>query len=183
MRKTMMMMVLAAAACGGLATGASDGNATTSSLEGGKEDATAATTPASYDDVEEWANEQGDGTWESWMGVIGSLKQDFDDICGDTYCGGDYSNLEPLRLRCSINTSTKVLKNCTYVFAGSYETVNPTTGTIKTNAKTFSCHISVTGIALSDFLTTLTAGGSTPPLQRTLPGKTESIYDALGGCL
>ena len=95
----------------------------------------------------------------------------------------DSPNLEPLRLRCSLNTATQVLKSCTYVFAGSYETVNPATGTIKVNAKTFSCHISVTGIKLSDFETTLTAAGTTPPLQRTLPGKTESIYSSLIGCI
>ena len=183
MRKTLMTMLLAVAACGGLATGASDGDTTVSSLEGGKQDSTAAAATASYADVEEWANEQGDGTWETWMGLIGSLAQDFGDVCGDTYCGGDYSNLTPLRFRCSIDTTTRVLKNCTYVFGGSYETVNPTTGTIKTNARTFSCHIAVTGIALLDFLSTLTASGSTPPLQRTLPGKTESIYSSLIGCI
>ena len=105
------------------------------------------------------------------------------DICGATSCGGDYSNLEPLRFRCSINTTTQVLKNCSYVFGGSYEVVNPTTGTIKVNARTFSCHISVTGIKLSDFESTLTAAGSTAPLQRTLPGKSESIYSSLIGCI
>jgi hypothetical protein len=61
--------------------------------------------------------------------------------------------------------------------------VNPSTGTIKVNAKTFSCHISVTGIKLSDFETTLTAAGTTAPLQRTLPGKSESIYSSLIGCI
>ena len=61
-----------------------------------------------------------------------------------TFCGGDYANLEPLRLRCSINTTTAVLKNCTYVFAGSYETITAEA--------------------------TLTAAGATPPLQRPLPG-------------
>jgi hypothetical protein len=183
MRKTLMTMVLAAAACGGLATGASDGDTTVSSLEGGKEDATATTTTASYADVEEWANEQGDDAWQTWRGILDTLNHDFDDVCGDTFCEGDYSNLEALRFRCSINTTTKVLKNCTYVFAGSYETVNTSTGTIKVNAKTFSCHVSVTGIKLSDFESTLTAAGSTAPLQRTLPGKSQSIYDQLVGCI
>jgi hypothetical protein len=172
MRKTlMMMMALAAASCAGMA----DGNT--------GEDTAAATATASYADVEEWANEQGDDAWQTWMGITSTLKHDFDDVCGDTFCGGDYSNLEPLRLRCSLNTATQVLKNCSYVFAGSYETVNPSTGTIKVNAKTFSCHISVTGIKLSDFETTLTAAGTTAPLQRTLPGKTESIYSSLIGCI
>lgn len=182
MRNVLMTIVLAAAACGGLATGAAD-DTTVSSLEGGKEDAVPSATAASYQDVEEWANEHGDDAWQTWIGIINTLKQDFDDICGDTFCEGDYSNLEPLRLRCSLNQATGVLKNCTYVFAGSYETVNPTTGTIRVNAKTFSCHISVTGMALKDFEATLTAAGATPPLQRPLPGKTTSIYDALGGCI
>jgi len=174
MRKTLMMtIVLAAASCAGIA----DNSSTTG------EDSAGETAAASYADVEEWANEQGDDAWQTWMGIIGTLKQDFDDVCGDTFCGGDYSNLEPLRFRCSINTTTQVLKNCTYVFAGSYEVVNPTTGTIRVTAKTFSCHISVTGMALADFEKTLTDAGSTPPLQRPLPGKTTSIYDALGGCL
>jgi len=174
MRKTLMMtIVLAAASCAGIA----DNSSTTG------EDSAGETAAASYADVEEWANEQGDDAWQTWMGIIGTLKQDFDDVCGDTFCGGDYSNLEPLRFRCSINTTTQVLKNCTYVFAGSYETVNPTLGTIKVNAKTFSCHISVTGIKLSDFESTLTAAGTTPPLQRTLPGKSESIYSSLIGCI
>jgi hypothetical protein len=171
MRKTVMMMVLAAASCAGVA----DRNT--------GEDTAAATASASYADVEEWANEQGDQAWQTWIGIAGTLKHDFDDVCGDTFCGGDYANLEPLRLRCSLDTNTQVLKNCAYVFAGSYETVNPTTGTIRVNAKTFSCHISVTGIKLSDFESTLTAAGATPPLQRTLPGKSESIYSSLIGCI
>jgi hypothetical protein len=172
MRKSLIIIVLAAASCAGTA----DSNAT-------GEDTAAATAAASYADVEEWANEQGDDAWQTWMGITRTLKQDFDDVCGDTFCGGDYSNLEALRFRCSINTTTQVLKNCSYVFAGSYETVNPTTGTIKVNAKTFSCHVSVTGIKLSDFESTLTAAGSTAPLQRTLPGKSESIYSSLIGCI
>ena len=177
MRKTLMMIVVAAAAsCAGVA----DNTGEDSAAATGAADTTAT---ASYADVEEWANEQGDEAWQTWEGITATLKHDFDDICGDTYCGGDYANLEPLRLRCSLNTTTQVLKNCTYVFAGSYEVVNPTTGTIRVTAKTFSCHISVTGMALADFEKTLTDAGSTPPLQRPLPGKTTSIYDALGGCL
>lgn len=172
MRKTIIIIALAAASCAGSTDNGSTG-----------EDSAGETAAASYADVEEWANEQGDDAWQTWMGIIGTLRQDFDDVCGDTFCGGDYSNLEPLRFRCSINTTTQVLKNCSYVFGGSYEVVNPTTGTIKVNAKTFSCHISVTGIKLSDFESTLTAAGSTAPLQRTLPGKSESIYSSLIGCI
>jgi hypothetical protein len=172
MRNSLIIIALAAASCAGSTDSGSTG-----------EDSAGETAAASYADVEEWANEQGDDAWQTWMGIIGTLRQDFDDVCGDTFCGGDYSNLEPLRFRCSINTTTQVLKNCSYVFGGSYEVVNPTTGTIKVNAKTFSCHISVTGIKLSDFESTLTAAGSTAPLQRTLPGKSESIYSSLIGCI
>jgi hypothetical protein len=172
MRQMWIAIVVAAASCSGVA-----------GVDTAGEESAAATASASYADVEEWANEQGDDAWQTWIGISSTLKHDFDDVCGDTFCGGDYANLEPLRLRCSLNTATQVLKNCSYVFAGSYETVNATTGTIKVNAKTFSCHISVTGIKLSDFEATLTAAGTTAPLQRTLPGKSESIYSSLIGCI
>jgi hypothetical protein len=138
---------------------------------------------ARYVDVEEFLSSRGGPPVEQWSELGRNLKQSFDDLCGDTFCSGDYSNLESLRLRCAVHSTTGVLKNCTYVFAGSYETVNPTTGAIKVNAKTFSCHVPVAGIALDAFVATLAAPGTTTPLQRPLPGGTRSIYDALANCL
>jgi hypothetical protein len=143
-----------------------------------------ATKPAaSYVDVEETLANGDEAQYEAWRGLYSTLQNNFDDVCGDTFCEGDYSNLEPIRLRCSVNSANGLMKNCAYVFAGSYEQITASTGTIKVTAKTFSCHIPVSGIALTTFMSTLTATGTTPPLRRPLPGLSTSIYDALGGCL
>lgn len=143
-----------------------------------------ASSAATYVDVEETLAEMSDDTmYEAWRQIYDTLHGNFDDVCGDTFCGGDYSNLEPLRLRCSMDSKKQTLKSCAYVFAGSYETITASTGTIKVNAKTFSCHLPVSGIALADFMSTLLATGTTPALRRTLPGGTTSIYDNLVGCI
>jgi hypothetical protein len=151
--------------------------------ETGAVGAASASAPASYVDVEQYVIGQGDAPYQQWWDLGHTLAANFDDVCGDTFCEGDYSNLVPLRFRCTVNEGTGALKVCTYVFAGSYEDVSPSTGTIRVNAKTFSCHVPVSGIKLADFLATMTATGSTSPLQRPLPGTGKSIYDALAGCL
>lgn len=143
-----------------------------------------ATKPAPvYGDVEDALANGDESRYEAWRSIYTTLQSNFDDICGDTYCGSDYSNLEPIRLRCSFDPASGLMKNCAYVFAGSYEVITPATGTIKVTAKTFSCHLPVSGIPLTTFMSTLTAAGTTPPLRRPLPGTSTSIYDALGGCL
>jgi hypothetical protein len=145
---------------------------------------TDSTKPATtYVDVEDTLANGDEARFEAWRGLYGTLQSNFDDVCGDTFCEGDYSNLEPIRLRCSINSANGVMKNCAYVFAGSYEDITASTGTIKVTAKTFSCHLPVSGIPLTTFMATLTAAGTTPAIRRPLPGLSTSIYDALGGCL
>jgi hypothetical protein len=174
MRNAMWLAILGLAACGGLATGASDGSDTSAAL---------ASAPGTFADVEDYYLERNEDAFWTWRGIFTTLAKDFDDVCGDTFCEGDYSNLQPVRLRCSVNVATGNLRDCAYVFAGSYESVNTSTGTIKVNAKTFSCHVPVSGIPLQSFVDTLTAAGSEPPLRRTLPGKQGSIYDSLVGCI
>ena len=39
--------------------------------------------------------------WQRFLAVERSLRQSFDNVCGDTFCEGEYSNLLPMRLRCS----------------------------------------------------------------------------------
>jgi hypothetical protein len=179
--RTYKVTLLLLSALGG---GCSVASATTNSVLQDESISADTTKPAPvYGDVED-ALANGDETqYEAWRGIYTTLQSNFDDVCGDTYCGSDYSNLEPIRLRCSFDPASGLMKNCAYVFAGSYEVITPATGTIKVTAKTFSCHLPVSGIALTTFMSTLTAAGTTPPLRRLLPGTSTSIYDALGGCL
>lgn len=145
-----------------------------------------ASTPK-YEELEQLLADAGDdASFAAWLGLRTTLRDNFDDVCGDTFCEGDYSNLEPVRLRCSVDIVSKKLRTCKYVFAGSYELVNASTGSIRVTARTFSCVIPVSGVHVADFLATLTAAPANSrdrPLQRPLPGGVRSIYDSLVGCL
>lgn len=139
-------------------------------------------TGTNFQDAEELLNTTNGAQLNRWWSLRRQLEAAFDDVCGDTYCGGDYSNLRPLSLRCSVTLKTGAIKSCKYVFAGSYEQVNAATGAVKVTARTFACGFTTTATpaALMDHLL---APGPTPALRRTLPGNSKSIYDSLGGCL
>lgn len=136
--------------------------------------------PPAYLDVEETFTNEPDQT--RWFDLKRALRRDFDDICGDTFCEGDYANLQALSFRCSVSVRTGQLKSCTWLFAGSYETVTPSTGTVRPNAKFFPCKIAVQGTPAS-LMDALLAPESRGPLWQPLPGTTGTIYDLLGTCL
>lgn len=139
-----------------------------------------AQTGPAYQDIEETFTNEVDQS--RWFDVKHQLRQNFDEICGDTFCEGDFSNLESMSLRCSASTRTGQLKSCNWLFAGSYETVTPSTGNIRPVAKFFPCKIEVVGTpaALMDAL--LKPGGR-GPLWQPVPGSGRAIYDSLGDCL
>ena len=60
-----------------------------------------------------------DAQYEAWFTLTAQLNHDFDDICGDTFCEGDYSNIESLRFRCSVEQTTGRVGRCLWIFAGS----------------------------------------------------------------
>jgi hypothetical protein len=136
--------------------------------------------PPAYRDVEETFTSEADQN--RWFDLRRGLAQDFDDICGDTFCEGDFSNLVPLGLRCSVSVRTGQLKSCLWLFAGSYESVTASTGNIRPVAKFFHCTFAppATPAALMD---ALLAPGGRGPLWQPLPGGTETLYDVLGRCL
>lgn len=122
-----------------------------------------------------------DALVEAWYGGMVNLRVGFDDVCGDTFCEGDYTNLQPLRLRCSANEATRVVKRCQWTFAASNETINATTGQIKVDAPIFRCRIPVaSGTTVAELAR---AWGGPDPLRAPIPRTGRSVYDALGDCL
>ncbi|MDB4954418.1 MAG: hypothetical protein JWO36_1987 [Myxococcales bacterium] len=115
---------------------------------------------------------------DAWTSARQKLDQEFNDLCGDTFCGGDYANLTPLSLTCSVTSKTGKIHDCAWTFAGSLAAVGAKTATISIDAPTFECHIQpkTTAAHLVDLLSS-----STDAIHVPLPGTT-SIYDALGDC-
>lgn len=120
---------------------------------------------------------------QKWREAKAALTRGFDNICGDTFCGSDYGDLQSLDFACSVTKSTGKIKSCAWVFGGSYHVVPAHGGGfLDVTSKTFRCPVAVNG-TISQLISTLTATGTTDAINRPLPGKTTSAYDALGGCL
>ncbi|AKV00653.1 hypothetical protein AKJ09_07316 [Labilithrix luteola] len=131
----------------------------------------------SYSDLSEALSE---GDYTRWIDVKHALVKGFDNVCGDTFCEGDFSNLTSVRLACSATTKAKKMKDCTWVFGGSIEYVAPASGAITSDAHTWSCKIPVNTTS-KKFLDTLAAPGD-DVIHRALPGTDKSFYDALVDC-
>jgi hypothetical protein len=122
----------------------------------------------------------GEADLDRWMAARSSLAAGFDRICGDTICGGDFSNLATVRITCSSTTKARKMKDCVWVLGGSIDEVDGRTGKIVTEARAFTCKVPVASSAKS-MLDVLTAAGN-DALQAPLPGTGKSFYDALVGC-
>jgi hypothetical protein len=109
------------------------------------------------------------------------LNAGFDKICGDTFCEGDYSNLRPMQLRCSVDASKGTLKQCLWTFAGSRSTVNYRTGAVQSTAKTFKCKVLLAKDTPVDTFYEFLKGED--PMHAKLPMSNVSVYDGLPGCL
>lgn len=124
---------------------------------------------------------KGEAEIEAWYGLHHHLERNFDQICGDTFCEGDYSNIQALRLTCSAERANRTLGRCVWTFAASNEAIDPATGRIEVMPKAWRCRLPLApGTSLPAFLTAL---AGTQPLYAKLPGTRTSIYDGLTGCL
>ncbi|MPY87831.1 MAG: hypothetical protein GEU99_07915 [Luteitalea sp.] len=139
--------------------------------------------PLTYDppfvDVSAYLTEEDD--INAWYTLVYNLKQNFDYICGDTFCEGEYTNIESLRYRCSVERTTGIIGTCVWVFAASNEEISPWTGKIIADVPAWQCRSPlVWGTSIHDLLSALSG---TSPLYAELPGTDQSLYDGLATCL
>lgn len=118
----------------------------------------------------------------AWYPMVAAFNSTFDEVCGDTFCEGEYSNLQPLRFSCSMNTETHRLQSCAWVFAGSNVERNAKGFNVIDQAR-FVCSFPVD--ATPEELTSALDpnGNGEDVLHRPLPNSDSSIFDALADCL
>jgi hypothetical protein len=117
-----------------------------------------------------------------WIGMTQALRAGFDDVCPDTFCSGDYSNMQALRFVCSVRDTTGTIRDCKWLLGGSYSLVDAKTGAVAVTPKSWRCTVPVKGKA-NDLAAALTAPGDTRAIDRVLPGTTKSAYGVLLDCL
>ncbi len=123
-----------------------------------------------------------DAQYEAWLRLRIELAQDFDDICGDTFCEGEFSNIESLRFRCSVEQATGRIGMCAWMFAASNEEIDPFTGRIRVSQRGFwRCRVPVVrGTTIEQFVDALQGDA---PLYAPLPMTTKTMMDGLIDCL
>ena len=122
-----------------------------------------------------------DAQFEAWFTLTAQLRQNFEDVCGDTFCEGDYSNIESLRLRCSVLQESGRIGSCVWIFAASNEDIDPAFGRILVQTQTWQCRLPLA--PRTDIGTLMAALAGDSPLFATLPGTQTTIYAGLGDCL
>ncbi len=115
---------------------------------------------------------------DRWLELRARLYKNFSDVCGDTFCGGDYSNLTSVSLDCSA-TKAGTVNSCTWVFGGSIEYVDGATGSRKVDARSFVCPIAV-HMKAGAFLDTLL--DETDSIRVAMPSTDLSFYDGVADC-
>ncbi|WP_295572433.1 hypothetical protein [Stenotrophomonas maltophilia] len=120
---------------------------------------------------------------ERFLAAERRLVRGFDNICGDTFCEGQYYNLWAMRLRCSVQRDTGVVGSCVWTFAGSDTRVR-NTGRIDVDLGSYACVLPVPpGTPLSQLLEVWETGSADDALHAPLPGTGQNTYDALVDCL
>lgn len=123
-----------------------------------------------------------DARFEAWIGLRIRLAHDFDQICGDTFCEGEFSNIQPLRFRCSVDQATGRIGMCAWMFAASNEEIDPLTGRVRVSQRGFwRCRTPLArGTTIEQFIDALQGE---QPLYAPLPMTTRTIMDGLIDCL
>ena len=123
-----------------------------------------------------------DARYEAWLDLRDSLAREFDQVCGDTFCEGDFSNIESLRFRCSVDVDSGRIGMCAWIFAASNEEIDTATGRIAVSQRGFwRCRTPLArGTTIEEFIDALQVE---QPLYAPLPNSTATIMDGLIDCL
>jgi hypothetical protein len=121
---------------------------------------------------------------DRWYASKAALVAGFDRVCGDTFCSGDFGDLQAMDFTCSVTKSTGNIKSCAWTFGGSWHLVPEHGGLLDLHSQTFRCNVPVKG-TLKQLIDVLAAPYqfADEVVRRPLPGTTATAYDALLGCL
>jgi len=138
-----------------------------------------------------FASEEGRSVYtpRQYRESVEGLVAQFEEICGDTFCEGDYGNLTTLALDCSIQSTSGKVGACVWTIAGSYATIDPETGRVRVRHAVRACDFGIAGDAptLAAYLAEAGVPGGFGRGLRTVvvPGRSDgkTLYQVLDGCL
>ena len=124
---------------------------------------------------------QTDEQIDAWYTLTRQLRRNFDDICGDTFCEGEYTNIQPMRYVCSVQRVTGRIGRCGWSFAASAESVEPLRGGISVDTPAWLCLSPLApGTTIESLLDALQGE---EPLYARLPHTQRTLFEGLVDCL
>lgn len=124
---------------------------------------------------------------ETFKNAASSLSRAFDVGCGDTFCGGSFSNWTSLGFNCSINDQSGVFGDCSWTFAGAKTSIDETTGKLKNYHETVFCSLDFKGLNAQEVVSQISkkakAQRGSALLNIVIKGKKISIYDQIVDCI
>lgn len=124
---------------------------------------------------------QDDDQIDAWYALARNLRRNFDEICGDTFCESEYTNLQSMRFTCSVHRVTGRIGDCGWTFAASAETIDPRRGRIHAETPGWLCLAPLApGTSIESLLQALQGG---EPLYATLPRTHRTLFEGLVDCL
>lgn len=119
--------------------------------------------------------------WTAFRDLRRRLESGFDDVCPDTFCEGEFSDYQPLKLRCSVERVSGRVNSCGWAFAASELRVDPASGALVGQQPTWLCRFPIGTHTTVPAL--LAALDGPQPLFQPLPGTGRTVFDALANCL
>ncbi len=128
--------------------------------------------------------------WQDYYESMLNIALQFDGICGDTFCEGDYPDLILRDDRCVIDLQNKMIKSCLFLFHGLYSSVNGATGNLEVEEKTYQCPLLLQDISEKtwyDFILKVGSAGNNYidgiwKEDLLIPGQNQTLYEFFGSC-
>ncbi len=122
-----------------------------------------------------------EANWDRAYGLEAALQREFDRLCADTWCEGDYSNYQVLEFRCAVLAHRGTVQRCTWVIAASEVAIDADTGKVQVDNGRWACPLELQpGVPVEAFHAALEAPEG---LAAPLPGLDHGLFDALPDCL
>ncbi|HIE5356803.1 TPA: hypothetical protein ACXNP2_003430 [Stenotrophomonas maltophilia] len=119
--------------------------------------------------------------WDRFHRLQASLVREFDGICGDTFCEGEYSNYRVLTFRCAVQADVGTVRHCAWGIVASELQVEPVRGEVQVDNARWICPVTLgEGVPVEVFHATLEQEeGAFEPF----PGTDVTVFDTLPTCL
>lgn len=134
--------------------------------------------------AETYLTKKGQSYLQRYTNASNRLADDFNLICGDIFCQGQFGQVLPLPMRCFVDSENGQIANCVWAFGRSSVWIGRNSE-VQTDGKVFFCEFKP-DLTVEAFILTIEnarVSGQTPYLSLPIPGVPGNLVSVLSACL